>query len=430
MVPNRSLRTLIAAAIATSLIVAGAVAYSNSSPVRPTTTAPVVASPAGAPAGPAGTATRASSSRSGGFARTIGTTGHEGGSASTNPASKKPDTHASANPHLAKKAQSGIDIAGRYASDVLCAVPEDVQPGPGTPPDYVDITCVGGTVYAGDLTGHTIYNVPFREYVNGDARATAPFPEWFYGRLASDGSTGGLHFDQQIAIYTAATDTFHVEGVIVGGTCDFTGASGWMRYDGDLIQGTWSGHLVRPTVRPSSPSPCNPLGPLPPSPDSSTSSGHYATSVQGGWIQPGCAFTSAAPAANGSTHVEGTCTLTSTGTWAGQEVEHVQGDIAPDLQITGTNDYDLYGRDATDNTCGSIRVHEILSVDGATGALFGLDTIISGTGDWAGSSGQFVVDGSVFGGPGFGGYHGTWIRPGTPKPPTNIPCVPSPAQAT
>lgn len=69
-------------------------------------------------------------------------------------------------------------------------------------------------------------------------------------------------------------------------------------------------------------------------------------------------------------------------------------------------------------------MHELVWVDAATGAVYGLDTITSGTDDWAGSQGRFVVDGSVFGAPGVGGYHGTWTRPGTPHAATNIPCVP------
>ena len=75
-------------------------------------------------------------------------------------------------------------------------------------------------------------------------------------------------------------------------------------------------------------------------------------------------------------------------------------------------------------------MHEILWVDGLTGATYGLDTIVSGTGDWAGSTGQFVVDGSVHGGPGIGGYHGTWTRPGTPRTATNVPCLPPAPPAT
>lgn len=153
-------------------------------------------------------------------------------------------------------------------------------------------------------------------------------------------------------------------------------------------------------------------------------SSSYSTAVYGAWVQPACVPTSAAPSADKPTHIVLVCTLTYTGSWTAQVIEYIEGDVSSDFVATGTNEYYIYGRDGRDNTCGSLHVLENVTVDALTSATHAVGTILGGTGDWVGSTGTVLVDGSIFGGPGIGGYSGTWTRPGTPKPVTSIPCVP------
>jgi hypothetical protein len=153
-------------------------------------------------------------------------------------------------------------------------------------------------------------------------------------------------------------------------------------------------------------------------------SSSYSTPIYGAWVQPGCLPTSAAPSADKPTHITIVCTLTYTGSWTGQAIEYIEGDAQTDLVLVGTNDYYVYGRDGRDNTCGSLHVLENVTVDALTSATHSIGRILGGTGDWVGSTGTVLIDGSVWGGPGVGGYSGTWTRPGHPKPVASVPCVP------
>lgn len=154
----------------------------------------------------------------------------------------------------------------------------------------------------------------------------------------------------------------------------------------------------------------------------------YTVNVYGGWVEPGCVPTNAAPPANGSTHLTVLCTLTYTGTWVAQAIERIDGELGSDFSVAATNDYWFVGRDADDNTCGSLHVRETLTT-APSGAAHAVGTIIGGTGDWAGSTGTVLIDGSANAGAGVGGYSGTWTRPGTPKAASPVPCVPPPASA-
>lgn len=100
---------------------------------------------------------------------------------------------------------------------------------------------------------------------------------------------------------------------------------------------------------------------------------------------------------------------TASGDWNGSWYEQLEFMLDPQTSdATGTALQIFTGR-ASDGTAGSLSVLEHFTVDGATHVLHGEGQILGGSGDWEGSRGYYVADGTVSGiGPGTWSAH--WIR--------------------
>jgi hypothetical protein len=140
----------------------------------------------------------------------------------------------------------------------------------------------------------------------------------------------------------------------------------------------------------------------------------YTTVLTGDWYSTGCVPTSVPPSASFPMRLAGVCTGSADGSWTGVEVDHAVGVLGSDLGLRSVDDIRLYGR-ASDGTCGSLHIRQTITVDGTTSALKGVATILSGSGDWVGSTGTYTTDGVFNGGVGNGTYAGQWRRPAPPK---------------
>ncbi len=161
----------------------------------------------------------------------------------------------------------------------------------------------------------------------------------------------------------------------------------------------------------------------PPASASASAQRKTSSDVSGGWVQAPCVPTSIDPLTDPKP-LSVVCEMVYNGTWTGNVIEHINAVINADGSVTGTNDYVLTGR-AEDNTCGTLTFHEDVTGGAApNGTARGVGRIVSGTGDWAGSSGIALISGFVVGGAGVGGYSGTWTRPAVNVAERAAPCVP------
>lgn len=153
------------------------------------------------------------------------------------------------------EASTTVTVRGGYINDAVGPCnPVTAKTGPGTPPSYATVSCLGGSLYNGALSGHTVINLKATFYTNGNATGT--FDEWFYGTYTADRTVGGIHWKGSFSI-NGATGAFQASAAIVGGTCDFAGSSGSMSYTGHEVNGGYVGTWTRPST--TSRMPCNPL---------------------------------------------------------------------------------------------------------------------------------------------------------------------------
>jgi hypothetical protein len=106
-------------------------------------------------------------------------------------------------------------------------------------------------VWSGTLTGVThLMLAGTINLLTGDSSGT--IDETFIGR-SSDGGTGTLHLAETFTVNGAA-NTLHIDATILGGTGDFVGSSGEIRFDGlDLPTGQGEGTYTGIWHRPGSP---------------------------------------------------------------------------------------------------------------------------------------------------------------------------------
>ena len=153
----------------------------------------------------------------------------------------------------------------------------------------------------------------------------------------------------------------------------------------------------------------------------------YTTDVSGGWVQAGCVPVERPTISEGRTHVSLVCEMAYSGTWTANVIEFIEGDLDADGSFAGTNDYFIGGRSPADNTCGWLHARERVTAEAPpSGSSRGVGEILSGTGDWAGSTGMALISGAVLGGGGIGGYSGTWTRPVRSNASADVPCTPGP----
>jgi hypothetical protein len=136
-------------------------------------------------------------------------------------------------------------------------------------------------------------------------------------------------------------------------------------------------------------------------------------SVGGGFTTAACAITEFTPDPVTPTSGHFTCTTSSQwiGTWTGASTMTVRGTI--DLltsAATGTADETFVGR-ASDGTTGSLHIFDTFTLT-PDGFIRDVASILEGSGDWTGATGEADFDGFNDFGVGFGGYRGQWSRPG------------------
>jgi hypothetical protein len=155
---------------------------------------------------------------------------------------------------------------------------------------------------------------------------------------------------------------------------------------------------------------------------------YRATPVSGAWYVTGCVPTQVPSGTGFPLTIAARCVGEVTGGWTGYYVDDEQGTEDSTLSLSMRGVITLYGQ-AADGTCGSLRVLTRTVTDGSTDALRSSATIVSGTGDWAGSRGGYRTTGQFDTVEGDGEYHGTWLRPRSSPTGHPPPCVPpSPAR--
>ncbi len=101
------------------------------------------------------------------------------------------------------------------------------------------------------------------------------------------------------------------------------------------------------------------------------------------------------------------------GTWTGHTIAHVQAHVdfaTGDIRIDRIDE--TFIGVASDGSSGTLHFLEHGYVDGVSHTFYVEATIIKGTGDWVGATGQYVFDGYMTGdATGIGGWHGEWTRP-------------------
>lgn len=135
-----------------------------------------------------------------------------------------------------------------YDDGSPCLIPTGGRLGPGVPPETISFGCIGGSIYDGDLIGHTVYTAwGTVNLETGDVHATAE--QWFTGVYARDGGFGTLHF-RSVVDANLSTGEFRDWSVILGGTFSFAGSRGWLDFTGlpltRGLAGSYVGSLARP----------------------------------------------------------------------------------------------------------------------------------------------------------------------------------------
>lgn len=145
-----------------------------------------------------------------------------------------------------------VTVRGGWVNDLPAAYcnPTKATTGPGLPPTRVTLHCLAGAAFNGSFMGHgiatTVQTVDTGPPVNtATPSVSGSFDEWFYGMYWADGSIGGLHFRGTFSI-SSKDGTFFATATIVGGTCDFAGATGSLTFNGYSTNGGYSGSLTLP----------------------------------------------------------------------------------------------------------------------------------------------------------------------------------------
>lgn len=144
-----------------------------------------------------------------------------------------------------------IEVVGGWVNDVGC-----IPAGGGATddPHVFAAECAGTTTWNGDLSGKTILHVSGTVATDGSMQGE--FEELFVGTYLGDRSTGALLTRGAFTIDSKGA--FRARATIVGGTCDWSGSSGSLAFDGYQLNGGYVGTWFRPPVTPSS-TPCTPI---------------------------------------------------------------------------------------------------------------------------------------------------------------------------
>ena len=160
------------------------------------------------------------------------------------------------------KTADPIVVRGGWVNDAPCVLldPASVQPGPGSPPSEVSLTCTGTTTWNGGFAGKTVIIAHATVDAAGNISGTAD--EWFYGIYTPTNSLGSLAMFHRFSI-DGTTGGFLSEMTILGGTCAFEGSTGRATFLGNQYFGgyeiTW---ILSGGPGPTDPT-CSPVGDLP-----------------------------------------------------------------------------------------------------------------------------------------------------------------------
>jgi hypothetical protein len=149
----------------------------------------------------------------------------------------------------------------------------------------------------------------------------------------------------------------------------------------------------------------------------------YDTALSGVWTVTGCAPTSVPSSVSFPMPLTSVCAGQSQGSWNGLVIDHNKALMGEDLGLTSQDDIELRGA-AADGSCGTLHIRQAITVAGDTSELKGVATIVSGTGDWVGSTGSYTTNGTFNAGVGEGSYEGVWRRPGPARQEAAADCRP------
>jgi hypothetical protein len=149
----------------------------------------------------------------------------------------------------------------------------------------------------------------------------------------------------------------------------------------------------------------------------------YDTPLSGTWVVSGCAPTSVPELGSFPISYTGRCLGEVTDSWTGYYVDDEQAVEDGSLSVHSHGVLTVYGK-AVDGTCGSLRIRTTTATDGSTDALRSTARILSGTGDWVGSTGRYTTVGVFDTAVGEGTYQGSWHRPGKPRRRAAAECTP------
>jgi hypothetical protein len=147
-------------------------------------------------------------------------------------------------------------VRGGWVNEAGC-----IPVGAGTTedPDVISLTCSGGSIWDGELTGHTVVHVDATLTTSGAMHGT--YEEFFVGTYLGDDSHGGLRTRGTVDVFEDGA--FTARAAIVEGTCDWLGSTGSMAYDGFAVNGGYVGEWTRPVGPPASDPACNPVTGVP-----------------------------------------------------------------------------------------------------------------------------------------------------------------------
>lgn len=149
----------------------------------------------------------------------------------------------------------------------------------------------------------------------------------------------------------------------------------------------------------------------------------YTTSLAGSWVVSGCLPTAPPSGSSFPLILTARCIGEVTESWTGYYVDDERAVEDSTLSMHSQGVLSLYGK-AEDGTCGRLIIHSTSVTNGANDVIRGTATIVSGTGDWAGSTGRYATSGQFDTIEGNGEYRGVWLRPGKPVHRADTDCVP------
>jgi hypothetical protein len=156
-----------------------------------------------------------------------------------------------ASPH-----STAVTVRGGYVNDNAC---EPIAVAPTDDPTVIRVECLGGSIWNGAFTGHTVIHL--RATIAASGAMAGEYDEMLIGTYLGDNSHGALHTKGTFTINEIGE--FAASASITGGSCDWAGSSGSMTYTGYQLNGGYVGEWVRPAVPPASDPTCNPIDRLP-----------------------------------------------------------------------------------------------------------------------------------------------------------------------